>query len=84
MVVNQKSKQREKIHPNRIYLDYFSMYNQMYNEYFLTYAREVNNWLFGHFNVGTTSTNKKSRVGSIECWINKEGVANIFIIPNLE
>ena len=40
--------------------------------------------MFGNSNSGTTYTNNKGCVGSIECWINKEGIANIFSIPKLE
>ena len=56
----------------------------MYNEELLVDAREGNSCMFGHFNTGTTSTNKKGNLGSIECWINKEGINNIFSIPKLE
>ena len=56
----------------------------MYNEELLTDKREVNRWLFRHFNTGNTYTNKKGRIGSIECWINKEFIANIFSTPKLE
>ena len=40
--------------------------------------------MFGNFNAGTTSTNKKGCFGSIGCWLNKEGISNIFGIPKLE
>ena len=54
------------------------MYNQMYNEELLTDTRK-NSWLIGHCNAGTTSTNKKGRFGSIEYWLNMEGIANLLL-----
>ena len=36
------------------------------------------------FQIWIISTNKKGRFGSIECWFNKEGIANIFSIKKLE
>ena len=38
MLVNQNSKQREKIDPARIYLENFSAYNQMKNEDIFIYV----------------------------------------------
>ena len=47
--------------------------------------RERKIWLFAHnCNSGVTYTNKKRKFGSIECWFNKEGIANIISIPKLE
>ena len=43
-----------------------------------------NIWIFGNFNVGTTSTNNKSILGSVQCWLNKESISNIFRIQKLE
>ena len=42
MLVNQNNNQHEKIHPNKIYLDNNSTYNQIYNEELLTDVREEN------------------------------------------
>ena len=56
----------------------------MFNEDILSYAREGNRWLFGHCNAGASSANKKGCFGSIEFWLNKEGIDNIFIILKLE
>ena len=60
------------------------MYNHMCNEEILKYVREEKRNIFGHCNTGTTTTNKKGSFGSIECWLNKEGIAKIFSIPKLE
>ena len=60
------------------------MYKHMYNEDLFVDAREGSSWLFENYNKGTNSTNKKGHFGYIECWFNKEGIANIFIIPKLE
>ena len=46
--------------------------------------REGKSCLFGHCNSETTTTNKEVNIGSIKCWINKEGISNIYSIPNLE
>ena len=56
----------------------------MYNEDLLVDAREGSSWLFENYNKGTNSTNKKGHFGYIECWFNKEGIANIFSITKLE
>ena len=40
--------------------------------------------MFGHWNAWTACTNKKGWFGSIEFWLNKEGIANIFSIPKLK
>ena len=56
----------------------------MYNEELITDVREGNIWIFGHCNDVKTFTNNKGRFGSIECCLNKEGIANIFRIPKLE
>ena len=40
--------------------------------------------MFGDCNTRTTPTNKNVHFGSIECWINKEEIANIFSIPKIE
>ena len=42
------------------------------------------NWIFGQYNAGTTSKNKKGRFGSNEYCINKEGIEKIFSIPNIK
>ena len=59
MLLKQKTKQRKRLHTTRIYLDKCSTYNHMYNEELLTDLREGNRWPFGHFNAGTTCTNRK-------------------------
>ena len=46
--------------------------------------REGNIYLFGNFNAGTTSTNKKVNFNSIECFISKKVISNIFGVPKLE
>ena len=38
---------------------------------------------FGHCNTGKMTTNKKGWLGSIGYWTNKEGIVNIFSIPNI-
>ena len=40
--------------------------------------------MFVHYNAGTNSTNKKGCFCSIEWWLNKEEIFNIFSIPKLE
>ena len=37
-----------------------------------------------NWNAGKISTNNKVNFGSNECWINKEGIYNIFSIPKFE
>ena len=56
----------------------------MYNTEQLSEITEVNSWIFGNYNSGTASTNKRVRFGSIGRWINKEGIYNIFSIPKLK
>ena len=38
---------------------------------------------FAHCNSGTTATNTKGMLGSLECWLNKNGIANLLSIPEL-
>ena len=56
----------------------------MYNEEIIVDTIEGNIWIFEHYNAVTNSTNKKGCFGSIVCWINKEGIYNIFSIPKFE
>ena len=84
MLVNQKDNHRKKSHPTRIYLGKCSTYNHMYNKDPLTDMREEKICMFGHCNVVNTSTNKKGHLGSMECWLNKEYITNIFSIPKPE
>ena len=84
MPVKQKTNHWKKLHSNRIYLDNFSTYNQMYNEYLISYIMGGISCIFGHCNANTTSKNKKSRFRSIWCYIKKEGIANTFSIPKIK
>ena len=84
VLLKKKSKQREKLHPNKIYPDKFYTYDQMYNEEIITDMTERNSCIFVHCNPGTTSTNKEVHFGSIKCCLNKERISNIYSIPNLE
>ena len=56
----------------------------MYNEELITDVREGNIWIFGQCNDVKTFTNNKGRFGSIECCLNKEGIANIFRTPKFK
>ena len=41
---------------------------------------ESETFLYVHCNAGTTSTNLKGDYSSIDCWLNEEGIANIFSV----
>ena len=56
----------------------------MYNEEIISDVREGNICLFGHCNAGKTYTSNNVRFGSIQSWINKEGISSILSIQKLE
>ena len=39
--------------------------------------------LFSHCNSGTTATNTKGMLGSLECWLNENGIVNLLRISEL-
>ena len=69
---------------NHVYLDSCLTNMKLMNTGLLTDVHESETFLYGHCNSGTTSTNLKGKYGSIDCWLNEEGIANIFIIPVLK
>ena len=75
---------KQSLNTNRFYLDICLIYIQFINAGLLTYVHESETFLYVHQNAGTTSMNMKGEYGSIDFWLNEEGIANIFSIPVLK
>ena len=49
----------------------------------LTNIFELPDTLFAHCNSGKTATNTKGMLGSLKCWLNENGIANLLSILEL-
>jgi hypothetical protein len=52
----------------------------VFNKDLLTDVTEGKSYMIGHCNAGTTKTNKTGMLGTIKCWYNQDGIANILSI----
>jgi hypothetical protein len=81
---NSAIKERHKLDKWKVYLDGCSTYNTVFNKDLLTGVTEGKSYMIGHCNAGTTKMNKTGMLGTIKCWYNQDGIANILSIRVLE
>lgn len=72
------------LNKNHVYLDTCSTFHQIVNADLVKSIKETKNSLTGRCNAGTTHTNKKGKFGSLEVWVNEQGIANILSFDKLE
>ena len=83
LLASDKPGRRVALDPDRAYLENCATFNQAMNPNILTNIFKSTDKLFVHYNSGTTTTNTKGMLGSLECWLNENGIANLLIIPEL-
>ena len=83
LLASNRPGRRVALDPDRAYLDNCATFNQAMNPDIITNIFESLDTLFAHCNSGTTATNTKGMLGSLECWLNEKGIANLLSIPEL-
>ena len=68
----------------KLYLDSCATYHSTFVNWCLENLHDVSVHLTGHSNGGTTTFNKKGYYGLFKMWLNKNGIANLLSIPQLE
>ena len=68
----------------RLYLDSAATYHSMFQRWHLNNIRQVDTVLRGNCNAGITTTSTKGQLGVFNMWLNKNGIANLFSILQLE
>jgi hypothetical protein len=84
LLINTAVKERHQLDKWKIYLDGCSTYNTIFNKGLLTDVTEGRAYMIGHCNAGTTKMNKTGILGTIKCWYNQDGIANILSIHVIE
>ncbi len=69
---------------NHVYVDSCSTFHQLANANLVQDIKTTKDGLTGHCNAGTTNTNKTGKFGSLDIWVNTEGIANILSLDKLE
>ena len=83
MLASNRPGRRIDLDPDRAYLENCATFNQAMKPDILTNIFKSPDTLFSHCNSGTTATNTKGMLGSLECWINENRIANLLSIPDL-
>ena len=83
LLVSNRLGRRISLDPDRAYLNNCATFNQTTNPDILTNIFESPDTLFAYCNSVTTATNTKGNLGSLECWLNKNGIANLLSVPEL-
>ena len=83
LLASNRPVRRIALDPDRAYLDNCATINQAMNPDILKNILESPDTLFAHCNSGTTSTNTKGVLGSLECWLNKNGISNLLSVPEI-
>jgi hypothetical protein len=69
----------------KIYLDSTSTFNQVFEEELLDHQGKVSTTLCAHCNAGVSHADEKGiLLGTFDCWLVRNGIANILSIPQLE
>ena len=79
-----EEKNNEMLNPNNLYLDIFATYHSAVVYWYLKNIQKSRTVLHGHFNAGTTLTDKKGYYGMYEMWINNKLIHNLMYITQLE
>lgn len=84
-VLSQKPPQRDTLDPWKLYLDSCATYHCAFVEWLLKNVRVVDTILKGNCNAGVTTSNEKGTFGGqFDLWLNRNGIANLLSIPQLE
>ena len=71
--------------PHKLYLDSCASYHTMFDAFWLDNVHKVDTILTGHCNAGVTTSDTVGELfGLFEVWLNKNRVANLLSIPQLE
>ena len=68
----------------KLYLDSCATYHSTFVDWCLENVHDVSMHLTGHCNAGTTTCKQKGYYGVFKMWLNKNGIANLLSIPQLE
>jgi hypothetical protein len=68
----------------KCYLDSCASYHTFFVKCFLTSVTEGGKTMSGRCNAGVTKTATRGWFGSLHVWLNKNGIANLILIPILE
>ena len=68
----------------RKYLESYATYHLVFMDWCLDNVTTVKVSLTGHCSAGTTKSTQKGLYGEFEMWLNKQGIANLLSIPQLE
>ena len=76
---------RKTLKEHFVYLDSTSSFNQVFKEEHLDEVKKVSTSLRAHCNAGTSHADEKGLLlGVFECWLVRNGIANILSVPQLE
>ena len=76
---------RKTLDKHKVYLDSTSTFNQVFEEQLLTHKAKVSTTLRAHCNAGVSYADEKGNLlGMFDCWLVRNGIANILSIPQLE
>ena len=68
----------------KLYLDSSATYHTAFVDELLDNVHEVDTILKGNCHAGVTTSNEKGWFGRFKMWINKQGIANLLSLPQLE
>ena len=75
---------RLKLAPNKLFLDSCATYHSGYVDWLTKNVHEVERYLKGHCNAGVTICREQGYYGVFKMWLNRNGIANLLSIPQLE
>ena len=68
----------------KLYLDSCATYHSVFADWCLRNVHEVEVHLKGHCNAGVTTCKEQGYYGVFKMWLNRNGIANLLSIPQLE
>jgi hypothetical protein len=68
----------------KLYLDSCATYHSVFAEWCLENTEEVQVYLKGHCNAGVTTCKEQGYYGVFKMWLNRNGIANLLSISQLE
>jgi len=75
---------RLKLSPTKLFLDSCATYHSGYVDWLMKNVHVVENYLKGHCNAGVTVCKEQGYLGVFKMWLNRNGIANLLSIPQLE
>ena len=79
-----KAKERLRLSEHKLFLDSCATYHSVFVEWCLKNVHEVKRYLKGHCNAGVTICKEQGYYGAFKMWLNRNGIANLLSIPQLE